>query len=90
MVYGNFIGRDKYETTGTLDGGHFSGVPWVSALMNGRGRYKDSFTGKLMSFSTLIHNQYIHLWFYWVLDKKMFSSIRNIPGAIIREARVSM
>ena len=45
MIYGNFIGRDKYESTGTLDGGHFSGVPWVSALINGRGRYIDSFTG---------------------------------------------
>ncbi|XP_066915217.1 uncharacterized protein [Clytia hemisphaerica] len=46
MVYGNFIGRDKYEITGTHDGGHFSGVPWVSALINGRGRYIDPNTGK--------------------------------------------
>ena len=46
MIYGNFIGRNKYETTGTLDGGHFSGVPWVSALINGKGRYKDTLTGK--------------------------------------------
>lgn len=46
MVYGNFIGRDKYETTNTLDGGHFSGVPWVSALINGKGRYIDRLTSK--------------------------------------------
>ena len=45
MVYGNFIGRDKFNTTGTLDGGHFSGVPWVSALINGRGRHIDRKTG---------------------------------------------
>lgn len=48
MIYGNFIGRHKYETTGTLDGGHFSGVPWVSALINGKGRYKDALTGKVV------------------------------------------
>lgn len=46
MIYGNFIGRDKYETTDTLDGGHFSGVPWVSALINGKGRYVDRLTGQ--------------------------------------------
>ena len=46
MVYGNFIGRNKYEATGTQDGGHFSGVPWVSGLINGKGRYIDPKTGK--------------------------------------------
>lgn len=46
MVYGNFIGRDKYEATGTFDGAHFSAVPWTSALINGRGRYIDRITGK--------------------------------------------
>lgn len=46
MVFGNFIGREKYNTTNTLDGGHFSGVPWVSALINGKGRYFDPKTGK--------------------------------------------
>jgi len=51
MVYGNFIGRHKYQTTGTLDGGHFSGVPWVSALINGRGRYTDRVTGKVLTNS---------------------------------------
>ena len=45
MVYGNFIGLDKYNTTDTLDGGHFSGVPWVSALINGKGRYLEAKTG---------------------------------------------
>ncbi|XP_065673687.1 uncharacterized protein LOC105843944 isoform X3 [Hydra vulgaris] len=45
MVYGNFIGRNKYEATGTQDGGHFSGVPWVSGLINGKGRYIDPKTG---------------------------------------------
>ena len=52
MVYGNFIGRDKYEITGTHDGGHFSGVPWVSALINGRGRYIDPNTGIENIFDT--------------------------------------
>ena len=47
MVYGNFIGRDKYETTSTLDGGHFSGVPWVSGLINSKGRYRDRVTGEI-------------------------------------------
>ena len=48
MVYGNFIGRNKYEITGTHDGGHFSGVPWVSALINGRGRYIHPDSGILL------------------------------------------
>ncbi|XP_057293172.1 LOW QUALITY PROTEIN: uncharacterized protein LOC130621837 [Hydractinia symbiolongicarpus] len=46
MVYGNFIGRKKYQTTKTLDGGMFSGVPWVSGLIEGKGRYMDPKTGK--------------------------------------------
>jgi len=45
MVYGNFIGREKYQTTSTLDGGKFSGVPWVSGLIEGRGRMYDPKTG---------------------------------------------
>ena len=49
MVYGNFIGREKYQTTETLDGGKFSGVPWVSGLIEGRGRMYDTKTGKLDS-----------------------------------------
>ena len=54
MVYGNFIGRKKFETTGTHDGGHFSGVPWVSALINGRGRYIHPESGKLHLTNHLI------------------------------------
>ena len=45
MVYGNFINNKKYKTTETLDGGKFSGVPWVSAMIEGRGRYQDPLTG---------------------------------------------
>ncbi|XP_065652013.1 uncharacterized protein LOC100198324 [Hydra vulgaris] len=45
MIYGNYIGRNRYETTHTLDGGNFSAVPWVSGLINGRGRYIDKITG---------------------------------------------
>lgn len=47
MIYGNYIGRNKYEVTHTLDGGNFSSVPWVSGLINGKGRYIDKTTGKL-------------------------------------------
>ena len=46
MVYGNFIDRKKYQTTATLDGGKFSGVPWVSGLIEGRGRMYDPETGR--------------------------------------------
>ncbi|XP_057309635.1 uncharacterized protein LOC130647701 [Hydractinia symbiolongicarpus] len=46
MIYGNYIGRDRYESTHTLDGGNFSAVPWVSGLFNGKGRYTDKITGK--------------------------------------------
>lgn len=46
MVYGNFIDSKKYQTTKTLDGGKFSGVPWVSGLIEGRGRMYDPVTGK--------------------------------------------
>lgn len=45
MIYGNYIGRDRYESTHTLDGGNFSAVPWVSGLFNGKGRYTDKITG---------------------------------------------
>ena len=45
MIYGNYIGRNKYEVTHTLDGGNFSSVPWVSGLINGKGRYIDKTTG---------------------------------------------
>eukprot|EP00111_Clytia_hemisphaerica_P000191 TCONS_00000475-protein len=41
MIYGNFKGRIPFKTTKTLDGGRFSGVPWVSALINGKGRYRN-------------------------------------------------
>ena len=47
MVYGNFIGRTPYKTTSTQDGGMFSGVPWVSGLIEGKGRYFNQQTGIL-------------------------------------------
>ena len=50
MIYGNYIGRNRYETTHTLDGGNFSAVPWVSGLINGRGRYIDKITGNLLIY----------------------------------------
>ena len=46
MIYGNFKGRIPFKTTKTLDGGRFSGVPWVSALINGKGRYRNPDTSK--------------------------------------------
>ena len=45
MVHGNFVRGKKFNTTSTLDGGHFSGVPWVSALIEGKGRLYDPVTG---------------------------------------------
>ncbi|XP_065666457.1 uncharacterized protein LOC100206475 isoform X2 [Hydra vulgaris] len=46
MVYGNFIGMKPFNASKTVDGGLFSGVPWVSALIEGKGRYIDPNTGK--------------------------------------------
>ena len=46
MVYGNFIANKPFNTTTTIDGGKFSGVPWVSALIEGKGRYIDPNTGQ--------------------------------------------
>ena len=51
MVYGNYLGLQKYVTTKTLDGANFSGVPWVSGLIEGKGRYKNPDTGKLKGCS---------------------------------------
>ena len=45
MTFASFVGGEKYNETNTLDGGHFSAVPWVSALINGKGRYLDPNTG---------------------------------------------
>ena len=47
MIYGNFNGNTRYDTTETLDGGRFSNVPWVSALVNGKGRFYDPEKGKI-------------------------------------------
>ena len=47
MVHGNFVRGKKFNTTSTLDGGHFSGVPWVSGLIEGKGRLYDPITGRL-------------------------------------------
>ena len=58
MVYGNFIGREKYQTTSTLDGGKFSGVPWVSGLIEGRGRMYDPKTGHYTDLLLLSLIQY--------------------------------
>ena len=46
MVHGNFVRGKKFNTTSTLDGGHFSGVPWVSGLIEGKGRLYDPITGR--------------------------------------------
>ncbi|XP_057293169.1 LOW QUALITY PROTEIN: uncharacterized protein LOC130621834 [Hydractinia symbiolongicarpus] len=46
MMYGNFRKNRRYETTKTLDGGMFSDVPWVSGLIEGKGRYMDPDTRK--------------------------------------------
>ena len=45
MIYGNFKNGKMYKTTETLDGSFFSGVPWVSGLIEGKGRYTDPITG---------------------------------------------
>lgn len=45
MIYGNFDDKVRYVTTNTTDGGMFSNVPWVSALINGKGRYRNPKTG---------------------------------------------
>lgn len=45
-VYGNYVGKKAYTDTTTLDGGKFSGVPWNSGLIEGKGRFKDEKTGK--------------------------------------------
>ena len=55
MIYGNFIGRKKYETTETLDGSKISDVPWVSGLIEGKGRHMDQITGILASKIINIH-----------------------------------
>ena len=75
MVYGNFIGRNKYETTGTHDGGHFSGVPWVSALINGRGRYIHPGSGMIAS-NVMSRGAFKFLniyYFYRVTQKKVYA-----------------
>lgn len=54
MIYGNYIGRNRYSNTRTLEGGNFSAVPWLSGLINGRGRYIDKLTGKSFFFRVLI------------------------------------
>ena len=54
MIYGNYIGRNKYEVTHTLDGGNFSAVPWVSGLINGKGRYIDKMTGNCFHESNYV------------------------------------
>ena len=46
MVHGNFVQGKKYRTTSTLDGGHFSGVPWVSGLIEGKGRLYNPTTSR--------------------------------------------
>lgn len=61
MVYGNFEGRIKFKTSETLDGGRFSGVPWVSGLINGKGRYFNPTTSK--KFSTLSFNIFVNGFF---------------------------
>ena len=49
MTYGNFKGRKKFEPTKTLDGGKLSIPPWVSGLIEGKGRYINPETGNLVN-----------------------------------------
>ena len=62
MVHGNFVRGKKFNTTSTLDGGHFSGVPWVSALIEGKGRLFDPVTGirylelPFLNFASIINH----------------------------------
>ena len=46
MVYGNFVRGKPYKPTHTQDGGKFSGVSWVSGLIEGKGRYQKKETGR--------------------------------------------
>ena len=55
MIYGNFDSKNsRYNTTETLDGGKFSNVPWVSALIEGKGRYKDPDNKGIMFYLNFI------------------------------------
>ena len=76
MVYGNFINNKKYKTTETLDGGKFSGVPWVSAMIEGRGRYQDPLTGLYFKIISSVTKCFV------AIQVCMFSAIRLccVPG----------
>ena len=73
MIYGNYIGRNRYSNTRTLEGGNFSAVPWLSGLINGRGRYIDKLTGKDV-FLSKYAKDLIHL-FYFICSLVCFVSI---------------
>lgn len=70
MIYGNYIGRNRYSNTRTLEGGNFSAVPWLSGLINGKGRYIDKLTGKSFFFRVL--NTYKILIVYFILVSLLF------------------
>ena len=72
MIFGNFIGRTKYKTTETIDGGKFSGVPWASALINGKGRYQDPQTG---SYTTRLQLHFISQKGNWKLEKEHLAPV---------------
>lgn len=81
MIYGNYIGRNRYSNTRTLEGGNFSAVPWLSGLINGRGRYIDKLTGKNFFFffsggggGSKYAKDLIHL-FYFIRSLVCFVSI---------------
>lgn len=46
MIHGDFVRGKPYNPTHTQDGGKFSKVPWVSGLIEGKGRYWNKETGR--------------------------------------------
>ena len=46
MFYGNFVRGKPYKPTHAQDGGKFSGVPWISGLIEGKERYQNKETGR--------------------------------------------
>ena len=51
-MYGNYVGGKPVNTGESIDGAMFDEVAWVSALINGKGRYRDIKTGKTLNKKT--------------------------------------
>ena len=79
MIYGNYIGRNRYSNTRTLEGGNFSAVPWLSGLINGRGRYIDKLTGKGV-FSGFKYAKDLNRIFYFSCSFVCFISFSFVFG----------